>query len=99
MGAQTAVVRALFSKPTTSTLGLGTTAAISSIRSPASTLDTMDAATARQMLEQGGVLVMLDVPSVGLKFKVDGASWSTGPRFKGLKMVPPGLHLVSYQAY
>lgn len=42
---------------------------------------------------------MLDAPPEILQVGIDGASWITGPRFKGIKMIPPGLHLVSYQVY
>ena len=29
---------------------------------------------------------------------MDYASWSIGPKFRGLKMIPPGLHFVFYSA-
>jgi hypothetical protein len=37
---------------------------------------------------QGAVLVVLDMP-VGTEFGVDYNSWNVGPRFRGVKMIPP----------
>src|SRR5690606_18164243 len=37
----------------------------------------------------------LDVPS-GLELGIDFTSYNTGPLFKGIKMIPPGLHFVFY---
>ncbi|XP_046407251.1 protein AAR2 homolog isoform X2 [Ischnura elegans] len=50
---------------------------------------------ARQMLVEGAVLIILDMP-IGTEFGIDLKSWNTGEKFKGVKMIPPGLHFVFY---
>jgi len=39
------------------------------------------------------LLLVLDVP-VGVEFGIDCITYETGPKFKGLSMVPSGLHFV-----
>lgn len=34
--------------------------------------------------------------SLSLEFGLDFHSWQTGPKFKGVKFIPPGLHLFHY---
>ncbi|KAI8325165.1 AAR2-domain-containing protein [Martensiomyces pterosporus] len=55
----------------------------------------MDQDTARTLFEQGGCLVILDAPE-GIEFGIDLDSWETGPLFKGIKMIPPGIHYIHY---
>jgi len=55
----------------------------------------MDQELAKRLFEEGAVLVLLDVPE-RTEFGIDYNCWSVGPRFKGIKMIPPGLHLVYY---
>ena len=43
------------------------------------------------------VLIVLDMP-VGTEFGIDYNSWNVGPKFKGVKMIPPGVHFVYYSA-
>lgn len=31
-----------------------------------------------------------------IEFGIDCNEWVTGPKFKGIKMIPPGLHCVFY---
>ncbi|KAJ2724756.1 hypothetical protein GGI07_001717 [Coemansia sp. Benny D115] len=57
----------------------------------------MDQDTARALFEKGACLVILDVPS-GIEFGIDLDTWETGPLFKGLKMIPPGIHYVHYSS-
>ncbi|KAJ2385393.1 hypothetical protein GGI05_004716 [Coemansia sp. RSA 2603] len=57
----------------------------------------MDQNTARQMFENGAFLVVLDAPC-GIEFGIDLDTWETGPLFKGLKMIPPGIHYIHYSA-
>jgi len=57
----------------------------------------MDQDTAQNLFAQGGILVALDVP-LGTEFGIDYHSWSAGPNFRGIKMVPPGLHFIYYSA-
>lgn len=56
----------------------------------------MDAEEAKKLLFEGATVVMLDAPS-NLEVGIDGVSWHVGPKFRGLKMIPPGLHFISYQ--
>ncbi|KAJ3190240.1 a1-alpha2 repression [Gaertneriomyces sp. JEL0708] len=57
----------------------------------------MDQDTANALFEKGAVLLFLDAP-VNMDFGIDYYSWTTGPRFKGLKLIPPGLHFFYYSA-
>eukprot|EP00850_Spirogloea_muscicola_P018863 SM000177S03196 [mRNA] locus=s177:236766:240520:+ [translate_table: standard] len=57
----------------------------------------LDADTARKMAQQGGALLFLDVPP-GTWFGMDQQAFVVGPRFKGMKMIPPGPHFVYYRA-
>ena len=56
----------------------------------------MDQEAAKQLFFEGAVLVLLDVPE-GTEFGIDYTSWHVGPRFKGIKMIPPGFHFVFYR--
>ncbi|KAI8464490.1 MAG: AAR2-domain-containing protein [Monoraphidium minutum] len=58
---------------------------------------SLDPERARQLAAGGAALLLLDVPQ-GTLLGVDRAVFVVGPRFKGLKMVPPGVHFLSYQA-
>ncbi|KAF0449825.1 AAR2-domain-containing protein [Gigaspora margarita] len=55
----------------------------------------MDQETAQILFNKGAFLLFLDAPT-GLEFGIDYNSWQTGPRFKGVKLIPPGLHFVYY---
>lgn len=57
----------------------------------------MDQVIARRLLIEGATFVFLDVP-MGTEFGIDMKSWNTGDKFKGVKMIPPGLHYVYYSA-
>ena len=48
---------------------------------------------ALRALQQGATILALDVPE-GTEFGVDLRTYSVGAKFRGMKMVPPGLHLV-----
>lgn len=52
----------------------------------------MDAEAAQALLLQGAVALVQGVP-VGCEFGLDYRSWRTAARFRGVKMLPPGLHL------
>jgi A1 cistron-splicing factor AAR2 len=56
----------------------------------------IDQRLARQLLLEGATLVFLDVPR-GTEFGIDMKSWNTGDKFKGVKMIPPGLHYIYYK--
>ncbi|KAI9312390.1 A1 cistron-splicing factor [Dichotomocladium elegans] len=55
----------------------------------------MDQQTANALFEAGGILLFLDAPP-NLEFGIDYNAWSIGPLFKGVKMIPPGLHFVYF---
>ncbi|KAL3279179.1 hypothetical protein HHI36_016692 [Cryptolaemus montrouzieri] len=52
---------------------------------------------AKKLFEEGGVLIFLGVP-VGTEFGIDFKSWNTDERFRGIKMIPPGIHYIFYSA-
>ena len=56
----------------------------------------MDPELARRLFVEGAALVLLDVPQ-RTEFGIDCNSWSVGPKFKGVKMIPPGLHFIYYR--
>ncbi|XP_063816385.1 protein AAR2 homolog [Pseudophryne corroboree] len=55
----------------------------------------MDPELARQLFFQGATFVILGFPE-GSEFGIDSNSWQVGPRFRGVKMVPPGVHFIHY---
>ncbi|KAJ8257866.1 hypothetical protein GJAV_G00190590 [Gymnothorax javanicus] len=57
----------------------------------------MDPDLARSLFEEGATLVLLGVPE-GTELGIDYKSWVVGPRFRGVKMIPPGLHFLHYNA-
>ena len=57
----------------------------------------MDNEFAKKLFYEGAILVCLDVPK-GTEFGIDYNSWNVGPKFKGVKMIPPGFHFVFYAA-
>lgn len=50
----------------------------------------------RYLFENGGTIIITDVPK-GTDFGIDLKSWNTGENFKGMKMIPPGLHFIHYR--
>ncbi|OQV24494.1 Protein AAR2-like protein [Hypsibius exemplaris] len=58
---------------------------------------SVDPDIARQLFEEGAFLFFLDVPEK-TEFGIDTTSWNVGEKFKGLKMIPPGIHFVYYSA-
>lgn len=57
----------------------------------------MDKNTVQQLYENGAILIILNVP-VGTEFGIDMKSWNTGEKFRGVKMIPPGIHYVFFSA-
>ncbi|TVU07028.1 hypothetical protein EJB05_47067 [Eragrostis curvula] len=55
----------------------------------------MDPEAATELVRKGATLLFLDVPQRTL-FGIDTQVFSVGPKFKGIKMVPPGPHFVYY---
>ncbi len=56
----------------------------------------MDPDSARKLFYEGATLIVLDMPQ-GAEFGIDYNSWTVGPKFKGVKMIPPGFHFVFYR--
>ncbi|PJF19063.1 hypothetical protein PSACC_01121 [Paramicrosporidium saccamoebae] len=56
----------------------------------------MDPQDATRRFEEGAFVLMMGVP-LNFEVGIDGVSWTVGPLFKGIKMIPPGLHFVYYQ--
>ncbi len=52
----------------------------------------MDAKEARRRAS----ILCLDVPE-GTLFGIDVKAWTTGPKFKGVKLIPPGTHIIYYK--
>ncbi|XP_066149921.1 protein AAR2 homolog [Euwallacea fornicatus] len=57
----------------------------------------IDQSTAQRLFREGAFLVFLDVPE-GTEFGIDLKSWNTGQKFRGVKMIPPGLHFIFYSS-
>ncbi|XP_015220217.1 protein AAR2 homolog [Lepisosteus oculatus] len=57
----------------------------------------MDPELACSLFEEGATLVLLGVPE-GSELGIDYKTWQVGPRFRGVKMIPPGLHFLHYSA-
>ncbi|KAM0901477.1 hypothetical protein ACQ4PT_020011 [Festuca glaucescens] len=55
----------------------------------------MDPEAATELARKGVTLLLLDVPQHTI-LGLDTQVFSVGPRFKGIKMVPPGPHFVYY---
>ncbi|MBA0645345.1 hypothetical protein Goklo_013459 [Gossypium klotzschianum] len=57
----------------------------------------MDADEALELVKSGATLLLLDVPQYTL-IGIDTQVFSVGPAFKGIKMIPPGVHFVFYSS-
>lgn len=57
----------------------------------------MDQETAQVLFQEGAMLLFLDVPQ-GTEFGIGYNCWEVGPKFKGVKMIPPGIHFIYYCA-
>lgn len=57
----------------------------------------MDQQTARKLYEEGAIFIFLNVPE-GTEFGIDMKSWNTGEKFRGVKMIPPGIHYIFYSS-
>lgn len=55
----------------------------------------MDQRTAQKLYEEGAIFIFLEVPE-GTEFGIDMKSWNTGEKFRGVKMIPPGIHYIFY---
>ncbi|XP_078275311.1 protein AAR2 homolog [Rhinoraja longicauda] len=57
----------------------------------------MDEELANKLFFEGGTLIILAVPE-GTEFGIDYNCWQVGPKFKGVKMIPPGVHFMHCSA-
>lgn len=57
----------------------------------------MDQETAKILFREGGTLLFLGMPE-GSEFGIDYNSWTVGPKFRGVKMIPPGIHFIYYSS-
>lgn len=57
----------------------------------------MDQDVAKKLFLEGGTFVFLGVPPE-TQFGIDMQCWNTEEDFRGIKMIPPGLHYVHYSA-
>lgn len=53
---------------------------------------------AKKLFICGGFVVLKDFPE-GCEFGIDVMSWTVGPKFKGVKMIPPGVHFIYLSTY
>ena len=51
---------------------------------------------ALRLFEDGATIIFLDVP-VTTEIGIDFQSWNTAEKFKGIKMIPPGVHYIYYR--
>jgi A1 cistron-splicing factor AAR2 len=56
----------------------------------------MEAAAATDLARNYAALLVLDMPQ-GSEFGIDLHSWTTGPNFKGVKMIPTGPHIIYFK--
>ncbi|KAH6758617.1 AAR2 protein family, partial [Perilla frutescens var. frutescens] len=57
----------------------------------------MEPNTALELVKKGATFLALDVPQYTL-FGIDTQMFSAGPNFKGIKMIPPGIHFIYYSS-
>lgn len=50
---------------------------------------------ANKLFEAGGIFLFFDVP-LNSEFGIDYNYWKTGENFKGVKMIPPGIHFIYF---
>merc|ERR1711884_250516 len=55
----------------------------------------MDQERAKKLFHYGATFLFLDVPE-GTEFGMDCNAWTVGPKFKGVTMIPPGLHFIHF---
>ncbi|XP_009677573.2 protein AAR2 homolog [Struthio camelus] len=57
----------------------------------------LDPELAKRLFFEGATVVILNVPE-GTEFGIDYNTWDVGPRFRGVKMIPPGIHFLHYSS-
>lgn len=56
-----------------------------------------DQGTAQKLVKEGATLIIIDMP-LGSEFGIDMNIFTVGHKFKGVKMIPQGLHFIYYSA-
>jgi A1 cistron-splicing factor AAR2 len=51
----------------------------------------------RALFEEGAMFVVKNVPS-NTEIGIDYNCWRTGDKFKGIKMIPPGMHFIYWSS-
>ena len=57
----------------------------------------LDADLARRLVDEGSHFLFLDFP-LGSSIGIDLSDFTAGEKFKGFKMIPPGLHFIHFSA-
>lgn len=57
----------------------------------------IDPDLAKRLVEEGSYFVLLDFP-LGSSIGIDLSEYNVGEKFKGFKMIPPGLHFIHFSA-
>ncbi|EPQ09137.1 hypothetical protein D623_10009362 [Myotis brandtii] len=57
----------------------------------------MDPELAKSLFFEGATVIILNMPK-GTEFGIDYNSWEVGPKFRGVKMIPPGIHFLHYSS-
>eukprot|EP00392_Amoebophrya_sp_AT5.2_P007742 g7757.t1 len=50
------------------------------------------------LVHQGATVLVLNPPARDFQFGIDNHLWATGPKFMGVKFIPPGVHFLYYSA-
>ena len=56
----------------------------------------MNTQIAQQLFERGAFFVLLDF-APGDEIGIDWVNWTTDEKFKGIKLIPPGIHYIYYR--
>lgn len=56
----------------------------------------MSPEVALRLFKEGATFVFLNVP-IGTEIGIDLQSWNAGEKFRGIKMIPPGLHFLYFR--
>ena len=56
----------------------------------------MNTQIAQQLFERGAFFVLLDFAPGG-EIGIDWVNWTTDEKFKGIKLIPPGIHYIYYR--
>ena len=56
----------------------------------------MEQSLAKDLFDNGATLCFFDVPKE-TEFGIDCNTWNVDYKFKGVKMIPPGIHFIFYR--